>query len=166
MFKMVKTSYGKIKNLSSPEAAYTAGLIDGDGTIALSRSQSKNRNKKEYRRLEVKISNTDFNLLSYIKNIVGAGQISKKRPRNERQSISYAYRICNRQAFNLLTQISSCLKTYKQKRARLVLENYIELTPRNGKYSQEILARKKRFVKAFFAIPSTMKIKPKIAKYY
>jgi len=161
MLKMVKTSYGKLRRLNSVEAAYIAGLIDGEGTIALS-----HRTKNEYRRLEVAISNTDFKLLRQVKSSVGAGQIARKRPRNKRHAMGYTYRICNRQAFNLLIQISSYLKTYKRKRAELVLKNYIKLTPRNGKYSPRLLEQRKKFIKAFFSIPSPSKAKSRLVLHY
>lgn len=166
MLRMVKTSYGKLRRLNFVEAAYIAGLIDGDGTITLTRHNNRRRTKKEYRRLEVKISNADFKLLKQVKSSVEAGQIARKRPRNKRHAMGYAYRICNRQAFNLLIQISPYLKTYKRNRAELVLKNYIKLTPRNGKYSPKLLAQKKKFIKTFFSIPSPRKIKPKLAPYY
>ena len=148
MLRMVKTSYGEVKKLSSPETAYIAALIDGEGSIGLSRKQ-----KSEYRRLEVEISNTDFKLLKWVKNSVGAGQITRKRVYSKKHAIGFCYRICNRQAFNLLIQISPYLKTYKQKRAELVLKNYTKLTLRNGKYSPKMLLQKEKFIKSFFAIP-------------
>ena len=158
---MVKTSYGKVKKLSSIEAAYMAGLIDGEGTIGLGR-----HNKSEYRRLEVEINNNDLKLLEWAKNSVGAGQITRKRRYSKKHAASFCYRVCNRQAFNLLLQIASYLKTYKKKRTDLVLENYIKLTPRNGKYSPKLFAQRKKFIKTFFTIPSPRKIKPELATFF
>lgn len=147
MLRMVKTTYGEVKKLSSPEAAYIAALIDGEETIGLGR-----HNKSEYRRPEVEISNTDFRLLKWVKELVGAGQITQKRTYNKKHAIGFCYRICSRQALNLLFQISPYLRTYKRKRAELILKNYTKLTPRNGKYSSKLLLEKERFIKAFFAI--------------
>lgn len=159
--KSVTTSYGKLKNLNLENRVYIAALIDGEGTVALTRKQ-----RNEYRRLETQISNNDLKLLEWAKMSIGAGQIIIKRPRdNRKHATSYTYRICNRQAFNLLAQISSYLKTYKRKRAELVLKNYIKLTPRNGKYTPELLAQREKFIKAFFSIPSPRKIKPKFIPY-
>lgn len=147
MLKMIKTSYGKVKKLSAPESAYIAALIDGEGTISLTR-----HNKNGYRRLEIGISNTELELLKWVKNLIGAGQINSKRSYNKKHLTCYTYKICNRQAFNLLVQVSSYLRTYKRKRANLILKNYKKLTLRNGKYSQELLKKKKKFVEKFFAI--------------
>ena len=166
MLTIEKTSYGKVKKLSPSEAAYVAGLIDGDGTITLTRHNNKRSAKKEYRQLEVKISNIDLKLLKKIKNSVGAGQITLKRPRYKNHSMCYTYRLSSRQGLNLLIQIVPYLKTYKQKRAQLVLKKYIKLTPRNGKYSSKLLTQKEKFIKDFFSIPAPGKMKPKVVLYY
>jgi len=47
------TSYKKVLTISKIDAAYIAGLIDGEGTITLSR-----KHKNENRQLVVSISNT------------------------------------------------------------------------------------------------------------
>ena len=154
MLKMVKTSYGEVKKLSSPEAAYIAALIDGEGTITLTR-----HNNSEYRRLEVGISNTELKLIKWVKDLLGSGQIKFKRAHNKKCKICYTYRICNRQAFNVLIQILPYLQTYKRERAKLILKNYIRLTPRNGKYSSKIFNQRKKFIEAFFAIPGSNKIR-------
>ena len=149
---MLKKTQKKIKILTPTQAAYVAALIDGEGTVTLTR-----HNRTEYRRLQVGISNTDLDLLKWVKNLVNVGQIILKRTRNKKHAISYTYRVCNQLAISFLIQISPYLKTYKQKRTKLVLKNYTKLTPRNGKYSPKLLAQKRKFIKAFFAIPGSNK---------
>lgn len=141
--------YKKVKKLNPSEAAYIAGLIDGEGTITLTR-----KHVYEYRQLAITITNGDYKLLKYILNIVGAGKITKKRPYNHRHAMSYNFQIYSQQALNLLSQTLPYLRTYKQKRGKLVLKNYNRLTPRNGKYSKEIFAKRKKFVDSFFDIIS------------
>lgn len=158
---MAKITYRKVRKLKPIEAAYIAALIDGEGTVSLVRG-----NKNTHRELRIEIGNGDFKLLNWVKKLISAGQITLKRPNKKGHSISYVYRIRNRQALNLLSQISSYLKTYKRERAELVLKNYTKLTPRNGKYSPELLKQRKRFIKAFFSILSPGKRKPKIVSYY
>lgn len=48
-------TYRTVAELSKIEAAYVAGLIDGEGTVTLTR---KHRN--EYRQLAVTVSNTEM----------------------------------------------------------------------------------------------------------
>ena len=133
--------------LDPTEAAWLAGLIDGDGTIALSR-----RHKNEHRQLEVSIANTDFALLEHVKSIVGMGRITRKRTVARNHTPSGVYQISNRQALSLLNQIYPYLRTYKAKRANLVLENYIRLTPRNGRYTEEIMVKRNNFVEEFLML--------------
>jgi len=136
--------YAKTKVLSATAAAYIAGIIDGEGSISLSR-----RHRNEQRQLEVSISNTDIALLEYIHQTIGTGRISRKRTYKDKHTPSATYCISNRQALSLLEQIQPFLKTYKKKRSALVLNNYIRLTPRNGKYSQKLLDERNKFVDDF-----------------
>ena len=125
--------YKEVKSLDQTDAAYIAGLIDGEGTVTLSR-----RHRSENRQLVVSISNTDRPLLEYVLDTVGAGKISGKRTYQSHHTASYTYTISNRQALALLNQIFRYLKTYKSKRSDLILRDYIRLTPRNEHYSAEI----------------------------
>lgn len=143
---MAKIKYKKVRKLIPSEAGYIAGIIDGEGTVTLS-----HRNRGEQRRIEVAVYNTDFNLLSHLLQIIGAGRITRKNPSSPKYRMAYVYSICSQQALDLLAQIVPYLRTYKQNRANLVLENYKKLTPRNGKYSEEILRGREKFVKTFFA---------------
>lgn len=119
--------------LDQTDAAYIAGLIDGEGTVTLSR-----RHRSENRQLVVSISNTEHPLLEYVLNSVGAGKITNKKTYQSHHTPSYTYAISNRQALSLLNQTRPYLKTYKAKRSDIILRDYIRLTPRNGYYSAEM----------------------------
>jgi len=67
-------------------------------------------------------------------------------------SPSFTYAVYNRQALDLLDQIKPFLKSYKRKRANLILEQCIALAPRNDKYTDESLARKTQFKNTVLAI--------------
>jgi hypothetical protein len=136
--------YKQVNRLSDVEAAYIAGIIDGEGTISLSR-----RHKSDNRQLVVTISSTERQLLEYIQVAAGAGRITSKKTYSPDHAPGLTYAIDNRQALNLLEQISPYLKTYKAQRAALVLENYVELTPRNGRYSEELLNKREAFIQQF-----------------
>jgi hypothetical protein len=141
------TKYRRVRQLSPPDAAYIAGVIDGEGSIHLTR-----RHKGDYRQLVISISNTEIALLEYVLEVVGAGRITSKVTYQPGHSPSYTYVIENRQALALLTQIDPYLRSYKSVRARLVLDHYIRLTPRNGKYTESQLAERAEFVRSFFLI--------------
>jgi hypothetical protein len=126
-------AYKEVKALNQVDAAYIAGLIDGEGTVTLSR-----RHRSENRQLVVSISNTDHPLLEYVLDSVGAGKITNKKTYQSHHTASYTFTISNRQALKLLEQILPYLKTYKAKRSDIILRDYIRLTPRNGKYSSKV----------------------------
>ena len=125
--------YKEVNGMDQTDAAYIAGLIDGEGTVTLSR-----RHRNENRHLVVSISNTDRPLLEYVLNTVGAGKITGKKTSQSHHTPSYTYAISNRQAMALLKQTVPYLKTYKAIRSDLILRDYIRLTPRNGHYTPEI----------------------------
>lgn len=139
------TVYRRVRALTSIEAAYVAGLVDGEGTITLSR---RNRNKN--RQLVVSISSTESELLEYVQHVVAAGKITHKRVYSERHTPSKTYQIQNRQALDLLKQIAPFLKSYKAGRAAWVLDNYLRLTPRNGRYSDQLKEERGNFIRRFF----------------
>lgn len=67
-------AYAKTRKLKATEAAYIAGLIDGEGTITLSREH-----KGENRRLAVSISNTELGILRSVVKATRVGKITNKR---------------------------------------------------------------------------------------
>ena len=143
----MKFSYREVRTLAANDAAYVSGLIDGEGSIHLTR-----RHRGEHRQLAISISNTEKPLLVHVLTVVGAGRITSKATSHPDHTPSYAYTIENRQALALLRQVHPYLRSYKAARARLIIDNYIRLTPRNGKYTEKQLAARAEFVSAFFSI--------------
>ena len=141
------TTYKQNNVLTAPEAAYIAGLIDGEGTVTLTR-----KHKNENRQLCISISSTEINLLDFVLTTSGVVKITNKQVRKSHHTHSYTYAVYNRQALTLLEQTLPFLKSYKHYRAALILNNYLSVTPRNGKYNDEILARKSKFERAVLAI--------------
>jgi len=138
---------GRVKKLAPDMAGYLAGLIDGEGTVTLCREHRGRR-----RSIVVSISNTDLALLEFVLHTVGTGCITGKRTYKSNHTPSFAYKIASRQALDLLVQVAGYLRTYRAKRAWLALESYLAVTPRNGKYSPEVLRRKEEFERQFLAI--------------
>ncbi|MDH5633146.1 MAG: LAGLIDADG family homing endonuclease [Gammaproteobacteria bacterium] len=136
-----------INILTPVNAAYIAGLIDGEGTVTLTR-----KHKDEHRHLAVSISNTELQLLEFTKQAIGAGKITRKRTTSPNHTPSYTYAIYNRQALLLIAQLQPYMLSYKIRRVNLILEKYIELTPRNGKYSKETAAERRMFENAVLTI--------------
>jgi hypothetical protein len=137
----------KTNKLSPISAAYLAGLVDGEGTITLTKL-GWNRQ----RGLAVTISNTELMILQHVLAIVGVGKITNKRRSKINHTPSYTYQITNRQALNLLDQIGPFMKSHKAGRAELALKEYLRLTPRNGRYTHEQLCQREEFIQRFFDI--------------
>ena len=136
-----------VRSLNAATAAYIAGLIDGEGTITLTRLH-----RNENRRLVVCIANNDFALLNYVRIAIGAGRITSKRTYKSRHAPSFTYQISSRQALGLLRQVVTYLWSYKKTRALLALSCYVRLTPRNGRYTPEVVAARRMFEHEFLAI--------------
>src|SRR5688572_33215365 len=99
---------GKCGRFRGPEAGYLAGLIDGEGTVTLSRKHAG-----DMRQLVVSISNTEQSILQFALLTIGAGKLTQKCTSKANHSTSYAYAVWNRQALALLTQIEPYMKSYK-----------------------------------------------------
>ena len=143
-------SYKTPRQLRAVEAAYIAGLIDGEGTITLTQEH-----RNERRRLVVSISNTEKQLLEFVQTAVGAGRITNKRTYRAKHTPSFTYKITNRQALELLRQIQPYLLSYKAHRAAYALNHYLQVTPRNGRYDHEKIAAKSNFESTFLKILSS-----------
>ena len=81
-------NYKQANILTIADAAYIAGVIDGDGTITLSK-----RHKKENRQLVVTISNNEKDLLEYVLEVTGIGILTKKRTYNANHATNFTYNI-------------------------------------------------------------------------
>jgi len=141
------STYKQHQKLTAIDAAYIAGLIDGEGTVTLTR-----KHKNENRQLCISISSTEIDLLEFVLSAAGVGKITNKQASKSHHAHSYTYAVYNRQALVLLEQTPPYLKSYKHDRAALILKDYLAVTPRNGKYTAEIMARKKVFEQAVLSI--------------
>jgi hypothetical protein len=91
------TRYRKTARLSQVDAAYVAGLIDGEGTVTLGRKHAG-----ENRQLVVSISSTERDILECVLQRVGTGKITRKRTMKSNHAPSFTYAVWNRQALDLL----------------------------------------------------------------
>ncbi len=133
--------------MSLEEAAYLAGLIDGEGTVTLAR-----REKAAQRSIVITIANTERCLLEFPLKIIGAGAISSKLTYKQNHTPSFVYQVSGRQALAVLEQVTPFLRSYKKDRATLALKDYIRLTPRNGRYVTGQLEERDSFIGKFFSL--------------
>lgn len=124
--------------------AYLAGIVDGEGTITLTRNNAKDK----FRRPTLSVSNTDVGLMNWLQAEFG-GKI--KTIVSQRYLTSYEWRVEFRVALELLRMIRPSLKVrQKQLRADHILTHYQKVTLRNGHYTAVGLERKQAFEEAFF----------------
>lgn len=125
---------------------YTAGLIDGEGTITLSKL-----NSGEFRSPVVSVTSTSYELLDFLKIEFG-GHICKQKVYKSHHKQSWSWKLRHDQAVELCTILIPFLKEKsKLKRAKLIHKFYKKLTPRNGKYSDSLKKKKIQFEKLFFS---------------
>ncbi len=139
--------YQTVKKLAPRDVGYLAGLIDGEGTVTLSR-----RNLNKHRALVITISSTEMSILKYVQKIIGVGKITNKRIAKANHTPSFTYQVANRQALDILKQTAVFLRSYKRDRAGLAVQDYIRVTPRNGLYSAAQLQERNKFIDRFLAI--------------
>lgn len=131
------------------ESAYIAGIIDGEGSISLTRMHGG-----ENRRPCISIASTDLELLVYIQALTGGKINNKKNYNPDKHKDSYTLNIKKKEAvLSLLKNIKPYLRVDKKRnRSQWIIENYEKLTPRNGKYNPQLLELKLAFEDAFFLI--------------
>ena len=131
------------------EATYIAGIIDGEGSITLTRLH-----ENEHRRPCITISSTDKELLIYLHSLTGGAINNKKNYNPERHKNSFTLSIKKKESVLLiLKHVAPYLRVEKKRRRAIwILEQYERVTLRNGKYSPELLQKKLLFEELFFQL--------------
>lgn len=129
------------------EAAYIAGIVDGEGSILLTRIH-----RNEFRRPCITIASTDIELLEFVQSIIGGVIVRKKNYKPTIHKNSFALNLkSKRDVLYTLKCIYPYLRVYvKKRRALYILENYDSVTRRNGKYKNEEKLEKMKFEEIFF----------------
>ena len=99
----------------------------------------------------VSIASTERCLLESVADRTGCGKITNKCTTSERHALSYAFRVTNHQALELLRQVQPYLRSYKVTRAALALKRHLALTPRNGQYTAAQRRARQQFETFFLA---------------
>lgn len=92
------------KVMTEGEAAYVAGLVDGEGTICFSSRKSSGR-RAYWLTCHLTIANTDWNLLEKVVEITGNGYIRDSGTPKSGQKQGYSWRVGAVQARFLLPQL-------------------------------------------------------------
>ncbi|MBL8090437.1 MAG: LAGLIDADG family homing endonuclease [Anaerolineales bacterium] len=134
--------------VSDKELSYIAGLFDGEGSITLVRHRSNRTHSPQ-----VSIASTDYEVVLWCQKRFG-GSIVTKQPRKSNHSVSYDWRLTDRQSLEFLKLIRPYLIIERKiRRIDLLLNDYIACTPRNGRYTKEMAERKQALIETFFSLP-------------
>ena len=135
--------------MSPEERAYIAGIIDGEGSIMLIRFH-----KNQHPAPCINISSASHELLQWVLDTSKMGRIQSKKNYNpHKHQDSYTYTVRYNDAIELLSQIEPYLIIQsKKQRAKMILTEYKSLTPRNGRYSPELLEAKEGFYQRFISL--------------
>ena len=79
------------------EAAWLAGLFDGEGSIIFPNHRKRN--------VRIDITNTHLPLLQHVKSVTGTGQLIHWTPRNPKHSERWNWQVYNHKAVLLLQQM-------------------------------------------------------------
>jgi hypothetical protein len=120
---------------------YIAGVIDGEGSILLARCHKKDL----WRTPVVSVSSTTIELIDALLYFAG-GVVCRHKTYKKHHKQSFSWRVTGRAAVDLC----GCLKPLllvpeKQHRANLIATDYVNCTPRNGKYTKAQIVRKQQF---------------------
>lgn len=117
---------------SETDKAWVAGLIDGDGCLSLSTGNSS------FRKPILVVDNTDMEILDELKRLYGGGLV-KKRRREDHHRQAWSWRVYGAsQIIALLVDVLPYMHCpSKRARAWMLVEEYRDVTPRNGHYTPE-----------------------------
>jgi hypothetical protein len=134
--------------ISDTEAAYAAGILDGEGSISLTRTR-----QGRWPSPQVSVASNDRELLHWLRSRFG-GSISTKAPRLRTHSTSYDWKLTDRRALGFLRIVRPYLRIDRKiRRADVLLSDYLACTPRNGRYTPAAAAQKRALVEQFFSLP-------------
>lgn len=127
------------ENISEKQAAYTAGFVDGEGSIQINMTK---REGHTYWALLIQVSNCRGDILQELQREWGIGTVTSWQPKGNAR-LAYNWRICSAQSSWFLRTIQPYLRV-KAKHAEVALA-FRELTCRLGHHlSQEQLAEQRR----------------------
>jgi|TARA_R100000995_G_scaffold28451_1_gene12496 hypothetical protein len=87
--------------MTEAEAAYIAGLFDGEGTITYKKyKEKKSKGTYDCWRISMEIAMTDRSVLVWLTEVLGCGTLNKK-PRKNGHKMQYRWRCVFRDCFHV-----------------------------------------------------------------
>lgn len=131
--------------LTELQKGYIAGIIDGEGSICLTQNHPN-----EHRSPSITVTSTTKEMLFFLQELCG-GHISIVKKAEGHHKQAWHWSLKGNASIELMTEIYSYLLVpEKYYRAKLIVQEYKKVTPRNGRYSEEALKKKLDFENRFF----------------
>ena len=119
------------------DAAYIAGLFDGEGSIEFTKRKEKKRNGTyDCRRISMEISMTDKSVLIWVHEVLGVGTLTKKPRKGKRKDgtkylMQYRWRCTFRDAYYVCRVLWPYAHT-KLPKIQQVIDHYSQEKIMNG----------------------------------
>lgn len=127
--------------------AWTAGIIDGEGSILLVVHK-----KGETPSPRIDVTNTSLELINKLKSLYG-GTIVKKKSYKSNHKQCYVWSLRFNNAIQLMTLILPHLVIpVKKFRAQHIVSNYKKVIKRNGKYNDQQVKELNNFINKFYSL--------------
>lgn len=118
------------KLLTATEAAYLAGIFDGEGSVYLVARKAPNRRSHLFV-AEMTVAGSSMALMNWLANTTGNGRIYVSQKPEENHKQVYSWQLAPRQIRHILPQIAPYLQV-KAQQAALMLE-YFEIQARGAR---------------------------------
>ena len=136
-------------SMKDTDIAWVAGIIDGEGSV------SGTWINKEHTRWKpvIAVDNTDLPIIETLVSLFG-GSVVKKKKVIEHHRQCYTWRVHGTdQIISFLETILPYMRVEsKRERAQLLINEYRNLTPRNGYYTDKMRADKLDFIGRYYAL--------------
>lgn len=132
-----------MSNLNDKQIGYIAGIIDGEGTICLSKCTWKDRNEVYFRPF-IKIANTNLDMSTYIQKTLGVGAIVLESIKTDKWRACYTLRFSANMIRTFLPAITDTLIIKRQQ--ALLLTDFLKFSNRsNGRNYKSLNHEKYNF---------------------
>lgn len=128
--------------LTAIEAAYLAGLIDGEGSISVNRTKTSSSAKACKRgfayRSSLVVAMTDLSILEWAQNITGVGKICVKKRQSPKHKPAWTWAVWSNEAVSLLIQLLPYLRIKLNQAENLIeFQKVMRYPGKNGLSDEE-----------------------------
>lgn len=109
-----------MKFITDAEAGYSAGVVDGEGTLSMTKREYSANWSPNYAVI-VEVTNTKREMCDWLKETTGIGTVSPKTHTNKRHKRTYVWKLDRHEMAAFLNRILPFL-VIKEDQARLLLE--------------------------------------------